>query len=128
MAKQKSEEHEHEEKAKKRERGRKKAEAEKKLRKERLQNHWKMMAWLTNFIEQNKFNWEERHTFQEKEKAKQNDMENIELKRDGERQSTQRNDKKSDSASTWERWRTRKEERNLMIEESDMDKMRNMTR
>ena len=60
-----------EEKAKKKEQGKQKLAAENKLRKERLKNHWKMMAWLSNFIEKNKFNWERRRTVQENEKARQ---------------------------------------------------------
>ena len=40
---------------------------ENKLRKERIKNHWIMMAWLTNFIEKNKFNWKRRQETQKKE-------------------------------------------------------------
>ena len=43
-----------------REQKKKRLAQENKLRKERIKNHWIMMAWLTNFIDKNKFNWERR--------------------------------------------------------------------
>ena len=55
-----------EEKSRKKEHNKKKAAAENKLRNDRLKNHWVMMAWLTNFIKKNKFNWERRRTLQER--------------------------------------------------------------
>ena len=60
-----SEMKEAEEKAKKRAQKKRKIAEENKQKKERLKNHWIMMAWLTNFIEKNKFNWERRRILQE---------------------------------------------------------------
>ena len=68
-----------EEQANKREQKKKKVAAENMLKRERLKNHWVMMACLTNFIEKNKVNWERRGILQEKEKTKVDDLESKEI-------------------------------------------------
>ena len=83
------------------------------------ENHWVMMAWLSKFIEKNKFNWERRREIQENEYKKSEEYEKWKNKPAEEQleeirleaEQGKRTREKPDKDKTWKTWRTRDEDR-----------------